>query len=498
MFHRLVLITLCLAASAFAAGPCCAITSIDNHTGIVTAKDNATGRTFQFSAPPAVLKSLRVGQAVDANQATKQVSVNGETPCCGILSLEPPHGNSLEPPHGDPTAKTAAAAVAAASPKPVEPGNGIEPSNGILTTKPAAAAVTAAKTVTKAPPNATKSDPKSQEHRFKAIWEPVNVKDDLELMSVHFISPEEGWVAGGRTATEGGVILHTKDAGVSWETQLGDPQSSDRPYTDLRFLNGSLGWAVQSTGIGDHTLFRTDDGQNWSPVGTVAQHRGDFRFTSRETGFVTAGNVILRTQDGGQTWLPAYQCSVGVEVNGLTRNMGCSFNKLDFVDANTGYAVSSGLEGGAGSVLAKTTNGGATWTTAVILPGENAGEGALHFIDPSVGVLRMLNGKMFRTADGGRTWTGVGMAPGGKPPVEFAGAQVGWMIHYQTMGYTTDGGMHWLSRDIQFPASVNAFSLVQPDSGYAAGEHGMVYRYRVVPIEYAVAGTLGAPAMVVK
>jgi photosystem II stability/assembly factor-like uncharacterized protein len=352
------------------------------------------------------------------------------------------------------------------------------------------------KSSTKAPANTAKSGAKSQQPQFKAIWEPANVKADLELVSVHFISPEEGWVAGGRTHMEGGVILHTKDAGVTWETQLGDPQSSDRPYTDLRFLTESLGWAVQNGG--DNTLLRTDDGQNWSPVGTVGQNRGDFQFTSRDTGFVTAGNAILRTQDGGKTWQPVYQCNVSVEVNGLARNMQCSLDKLDFVDGATGYAVSARLDGGAGSVLAKTTDGGATWVATVILPGEDAREGALRFVDANVGVLRVAGAKMFRTADGGSTWTGAGTAPGGKPPVEFAGSHVGWMIAYQTMGYTTDGGMHWLSRAIQFPASVHAFSLVKPDSGYAAGEHGMVYRYRIVPIEYTVKGMLAAPAMLVK
>ena len=51
----------------------------------------------------------------------------------------------------------------------------------------------------------TPKEPKSAataqrtEPKFKAIWEPVNVKEDIELRSVHFTSPEEGWVAGGRT-----------------------------------------------------------------------------------------------------------------------------------------------------------------------------------------------------------------------------------------------------------------------------------------------------------
>ena len=41
------------------------------------------------------------------------------------------------------------------------------------------------------------SKPAKAEPKFKAIWEPINVKEDLYLMSVHFVSPDEGWVAGG-------------------------------------------------------------------------------------------------------------------------------------------------------------------------------------------------------------------------------------------------------------------------------------------------------------
>ena len=54
--------------------------------------------------------------------------------------------------------------------------------------------------------------------KLKAIWEPVNVKEDLALTSVHFVSPDEGWVAGGATSMNGGVILHTSDGGTTWRS----------------------------------------------------------------------------------------------------------------------------------------------------------------------------------------------------------------------------------------------------------------------------------------
>jgi photosystem II stability/assembly factor-like uncharacterized protein len=68
-----------------------------------------------------------------------------------------------------------------------------------------------------------------QQLKMKAIWEPVNYGEDLQLTSVHFSTPDMGWVTG-----EAGTILYTNDAGNTWKAQLGgDPQASDLP--DRRF-----------------------------------------------------------------------------------------------------------------------------------------------------------------------------------------------------------------------------------------------------------------------
>ena len=347
-------------------------------------------------------------------------------------------------------------------------------------------------------PQQAKSTAKSpkNETKFKAVWEPVNVKEDIELESVHFITPEEGWVAGGRTNMQGGVILHTADAGVNWEVQLGDPQSSDRAYHDFRFASPTLGWAVQSTGVGDHKLLHLE-GKEWKDVGTVAQHRGDYRFVSEQVGFVTTGAGILRTQDGGRHWQQVYPCQMKAEVNGLSRDLTCEYAKLYFLNEKVGWAISNAGADGAGFLLASTHDGGATWTSTVVLPGEDPREGSIFFTDENHGCL-LTGGKFFYSNDGGKTWTGASGQAGGKPRIEFADAKVGWAIHYKNMSYTTDGGQHWINRDIQFPVSVEEFTLVRPESGYAVGAHGMVYRYRVVPINYTSKGMLAAPAMTVK
>jgi len=88
-----VFVVLVAAPKAYAATPCCNVTSIDRTSGTVTAKETATGRVFKFKVTDAkLLSSLKTGQGIYANFTAKQVSVDGIEPCCAIVRLEPPDG----------------------------------------------------------------------------------------------------------------------------------------------------------------------------------------------------------------------------------------------------------------------------------------------------------------------------------------------------------------------------------------------------------------------
>jgi hypothetical protein len=67
--------------------PCCTITTLDARSTTATARENAIGRTFVFKVTDAKLfAAVRVGQGVYANFATHQVSLDGKTICCAIVS----------------------------------------------------------------------------------------------------------------------------------------------------------------------------------------------------------------------------------------------------------------------------------------------------------------------------------------------------------------------------------------------------------------------------
>lgn len=64
------------------------VTAINAKTGIVTARDTTSGKTFKFTVnDKAMLKGLKVGDAVQADFAAGQVAIQkyGGQPCCNIV-----------------------------------------------------------------------------------------------------------------------------------------------------------------------------------------------------------------------------------------------------------------------------------------------------------------------------------------------------------------------------------------------------------------------------
>jgi len=119
---------------AHAAPPCCSITAINQQSEIVTAKVNATGQVFEFKVTSQVsLQSLRVGEAIYANFTTRQVSLDGKTPCGSIVGVGPTKGPLAPttpskppstPPAPPPGTPQGAAGGPASSARPIMPTGG--------------------------------------------------------------------------------------------------------------------------------------------------------------------------------------------------------------------------------------------------------------------------------------------------------------------------------------------------------------------------------------
>ena len=341
--------------------------------------------------------------------------------------------------------------------------------------------------------------------KFKGILEPVSYTEDLDLTDVFFVSADVGWVSG-----DAGTILRTTDGGATWEAQLGgDPEASAAPVRMLHFLDERRGWAIQGEGVDPYKTLHTRDGESWEEIGTAPHGAGHMVFTSPQTGFlagnpsmsVSGSNILYRTTDGGRSWEPVWTCEAKVSMGGVTQNIDCVLGQIRFPTPEVGYAVANRGCTGCGSppLIAKTTDGGSTWTM-MIGPGvlEQDEVSGIFFLDEQTGFARLASKKLHLTTDGGATWRGIVASPGEE--IQFADPSVGWAVDpgwsELRLSYTTDGGRRWTSREIRLPTTTRAFSFPRRDRAYVVGDHGMVFRYTVVPAARALGpNDKAAPAM---
>lgn len=343
------------------------------------------------------------------------------------------------------------------------------------------------------------------QRQFKGILEPVSYTEDLDLTDVFFVTGDVGWVAG-----KHGTILRTTDGGATWEAQLGgDPEAKAMRVRVLHFVDERRGWAIQGEGVDAYKTLYTSDGETWEEIGTAPHGAAHMVFTSPQTGFlagnpsmsVSGANIMYRTRDGGRSWEPVWTCEAKVAMGGLTQNLSCVIGQIRFPTPEVGYAVANRGCTGCGSppLIAKTTDGGSTWTI-MVGPGvlEKDEVSGLFFLDEQTGFARLSSKKLHMTTDGGETWRGIVASPGEE--IQFADPSVGWAVDpgYSELklSYTTDGGQKWTNREIRLPTTTRAFSFPRRDRGYVVGDHGMVFRYSVVPAAQPLGpNDKAAPAM---
>ena len=338
---------------------------------------------------------------------------------------------------------------------------------------------------------------------LKAVLEPVNYSKDVKLTDVFFTSVEEGWVAG-----EHSTILHTADGGSTWSAQVGgESGNQEKPIRLIRFLDTRHGWAIQE---GPDRFLGTSDGQNWEELGGAPRGGVDFLFTSSRHGIVLAngsldyyrGGVYL-SDDGGRTWKPQVECNMSTTVNGLAHTEACWFVRLQMLSHRSGYALA--CDNNDSFAFFRTEDGGRTWNARVLPFTAPDCKGAdFSFTDETHGLLVLRSGKTYITRDGGN-WS-VLLATTLGPQMRFADPQVGWTLwsspsnwRAARISYSVDGGQHWkASADIDLPLhNGESYKLAFPrrDRAYIIGDHGMVYRYRLVPANYIAANMFSAPLM---
>ena len=298
---------------------------------------------------------------------------------------------------------------------------------------------------------------------------------------IQFLNENRGWAVNGW-----GQIYHSPDGGETWEMQFEQPNSHFRSVGFFDELNGWVGnvgegefGAIDSTNL----YFTEDGGASWSPFNDFSgpspnglcgiQVINDSVLYA--VGRVRGPGFFVKTSDKGVNWT-SYSFNQYVSVAGLI--------DLHFFSPDTGFIVglTDADHNQSRGIVLKTTDGGETWMPVHI--SSRLGEWAwkIHFPSKNVGYVSLQRNYespiyFLKTVDGGATWDemlfmndyyfiqGIG----------FIDENLGWMggnSSYPTF-VTTDGGYNWSSAD--FGSRVNRFNFINNNIGFACGE--TIYKY---------------------
>ena len=193
-----------------------------------------------------------------------------------------------------------------------------------------------------------------------------------------------------------------------------DPSFAGASTIEAKLISPGIGYAI----VNGRLLLTNNNGVVWNditPSEPIMQHFSSLFFldashawlvywdVSEDSlgGWETAPVHIVRTVDGGRTWIPAQFDRTSYDGS---KRSGASPLELSFVDPQNGWFLWRLMSSSAFSLgsLLSTKDGGATWTE---LPDPPSGNG-VTFVTPQDGWTTGLpdSHELWVTHDGGKTW----------------------------------------------------------------------------------------------
>ncbi|TPV34115.1 T9SS type A sorting domain-containing protein [Paucihalobacter ruber] len=284
---------------------------------------------------------------------------------------------------------------------------------------------------------------------------------------VFFLDENTGWAANGFFA----AVYKTTDGGETWQTQLTESDLGGAFYfRNIEFLDDQNGFL----GTLNNLLLKTTDGGNtWLPVDNITPNPNAVCGLSALNAQTIFGcgaffqpAFIIKSIDAGQTWTYTNMS-----------DLATALVEIKFIDETTGYA---GGQNAGGACLLKTTDGGNTWIEVYNsgIPGEyvwkiqildnpNVVFGAVSSVAPHLG-------KLIKSFDAGNSWQSFDAPETNIQALGFISETKGWMGGHTTGFYeTNDGGQTWTNTGI----GNNLNRIIVLNTGLAYGCGTSVYKY---------------------
>jgi photosystem II stability/assembly factor-like uncharacterized protein len=281
-------------------------------------------------------------------------------------------------------------------------------------------------------------------------WTRTPLDGQNRIRFLHFATARDGWF--------GGTALHaTRDGNKTWSAiplQDGEPL---RVVTSL--AEGPDGWMLVggSTQAGDLVLYqRPKAGGAWTRLDPVKT--GYWGGPGEPYRKWAAGHIAIRARRKAVLLLWRDSGSAGVLVG---RRAGAGRR-----------------DGGQGSVLVGTSDGGATWSKMFDAPEDDLYR--VHFIRSQRGWLTGSRGALWLTEDGGITWqpqTNPGSGSVGCLAFDPAGSGFGIAPLWKGRVLLTRTGQAWQVVEVGLGYSMPAAVVVDPGRAYVLGADGRIARY---------------------
>jgi photosystem II stability/assembly factor-like uncharacterized protein len=327
-------------------------------------------------------------------------------------------------------------------------------------------------------------------------WRPTNAPlASSRTDDIWFVDPQTGWAV-----NSNGQIVHTEDGGASWVEQLHD---EDVYFRCVGFASRTRGWAGTLT-ASKRLFETRDGGAHWTAVSNLPPETpsaicglsvvSDQVVFASGTNFPNKPPAMIKTVDGGRTWT-AIDMKPFADL--LIDTFFTSPHTGWVVGGKTDQPPATRTN--VKPVVLRTEDGGQTWVNrvaamqAVFPPGEWGWK--IQFLDDRVGFVSLENftaGAILKTVDGGLSWTRHAIndpqANANLEGVGFVDAQHGWVggwgdANFQRLSSseTSDGGTTWRDAN-EIGKAINRFRFFgRPVTvGYASGE--TVYKYSSEPM----------------
>jgi photosystem II stability/assembly factor-like uncharacterized protein len=219
-----------------------------------------------------------------------------------------------------------------------------------------------------------------------------------------------------------GQLLRSTNLGNSWNVVSSDPGIH-------HFYSVAMNPSGQGFAGADTLMMRTNDGgRSWVHGSFFSCYTyADHQYLNSDT-MVAVGCMFSRSEDAGISWSPHGPDTIAPVL------LGCGF-----LNSDTGMIVSSGIQNGFS--IHRTFDGGNTWDTIFTTPNYTLHEVAM--VSSSVAVATSYGpNKLLRTADAGVTWSVVytGLSPFDEV-VAFGDTL--YAFNYSEIVRSTDGGVSW-------------------------------------------------------